>query len=347
MTGLAIATLGEAPGPAAPVGLSNPEKAAVILAILGPRGAADLLGGMEHAQVRRFAKTVAELGEIEPETINSVVEEFLQKLNREEAIVGGRDETRRFLAAFLEAPRVEAIMQDIDSSPSAVWRAFNALEEEHIIDWLMSEHPQVAAIALTKLASAKSARILEKLDRAFAEEIVLRMGKATAAPASVVDRICQVISAEVLPIARLRAEADNPAELIATVMNHVSSETRETILSRMEQASPALERDIRRIMFTYEDIPSRIAPRDVGLIIKSIEEDALMKAIKHGDASVPAVGEFMLGNITQRLAERIRGDINDMPPVSKRVGEAAQADLISVITKLQEAGSLNYVEPEE
>ena len=117
--------------------------------------------------------------------------------------------------------------------------------------------------------------------------------------------------------------------------------------ARLENASPALEREIRRIMFTYEDIPTRIAPRDVGLVIKSMDEATLMKAIKHGDAAAPGVSEFLLGNITQRLADRIRGDINDMAAISKKAGETAQADLIAAITKLAEAGSLNFVESDE
>lgn len=322
------------------------EKASIILAALGPSGSAGLLEGMEERRIRAFARTVARLRHVDPATVERVIAEFLELIEADEGVEGGPEATRRHLAAFLEGGKLESIMREVgDDEAESVWDGLAELRDAMLAGWLQTEHPQVAAITLSRLPSPKTARVLEALPADAAQEIVLRMRQAAAAPQEMVDRIGDVIASDFLPIARMKARSADPAELIAAVLNHVSGEVRESVLGRMAADDPALESGVRRVMFTYEDIPARLAEKDIGQVLKAIDEAVLLAALKHGEQGAKAVGEFLLGGVTKRLAERMRGDLAELEPPSKKDGEAAQAELVGAIAALRDSGALKLIDP--
>ena len=351
MTGSDLVAVADAPpvpvssgGDAA---LSNHEKAAIILASLGPKNSAALLTGMDPQKIKVFARTIRELRNVEASTVETVIDDFMSMLSADEGVAGGADETRKFLAEVLTPEQVNELMEELESSSSAIWKALDEASDETVIEWISGEHPQVAAIALSRLSSAKSARILESFDDEKSRDIVFRMSKAITAPEEVTDRISEIVAREVLPIAHMREESLNPAELIAAVMNHVSSEVRESILGGMANDAPGLESEVRKIMFTYEDIAKRVTPRDVGAIVKGVDEAVLLKAIKFGEERSPETGEFILGNITKRLADRMRDDIKDLPEVRKKDGEAAQNEIVTTITQMRDNGMITLIIEDE
>lgn len=334
-------------GAKTPPGLTSQEKAAIILATLGPKKSAVLLRELDEERINTFAKTIRELKNIDPQTVDKVIDDFLVMLEAEEGVSGGRDETRKFLQEVLEPEKVNRIMENIESSSTVIWKALDEIDDDTVIEWLLNEHPQVAAIVLTKISSAKSARVLEKFEDTKAREIVFRMSKAAHAPEAVSVKISEVVAREILPIAQMQAESMNPAELIAAVMNHVSSDVREAILGGMATDAPMLERDVRKIMFTYEDIATRVAPRDVGAIVKGVDEATLLRAFKAAEETSPETCEFILGNITKRLADRMREDVKDMDPVRKKDGETAQNEIVAAIVQMRDTGMINLIMEEE
>lgn len=326
--------------------LSDVEKAAVILAALGPKVAATLLEGFDRSRIQRFAHAVNDMREISAATVDSIIGEFLTQLEKEAGIAGGGDETRRFLDEFMEKEQVNQLMEDVEARGRSVWTALNDVADTRILSWLKSEHPQVAAITLTKLTSAKTARLLEQLEPETAKRLILRMSQATSAPAEVTKRIGEIIKQEFLPAATDKTGRLDPPELIAAVMNHVSSGVRNHLMDHMETYTPALAETVRKFVFTYEDIPKRINGRDVSLIIKAVDESSLLVALKSTGEEAMATSEFILSNISSRLASRLRDDLNELPNPKPKEFEAAQAVIVAEIVNLRDRGVLKMIEIE-
>ncbi len=346
-TGNALATIPQAKPPAAPqVKLTSGEKAAVILVALGPEAAAKLLTGIGERRIRRFARIVSDLKEVPPEVVEATIAEFLSKLDADRAIGGGATEARRFLSEVLERDQVDRIMGDLDAAGRSVWSLLGDVEDERIANWLRTEHPQVAAIALSRLTSQKAAQVLERFDAAEADDIVIRMGSAATAEPAVAARIGEVIAREFLPSAIQRQGRKDPADVIAAVMNHVTGRTRDRLVEALGDATPKLAEQVRRIMFTFDHIPERISPRDVMMVVKSVEEGTLMKAMKSSMARSPKAVEHILSNISKRLAERMREDLEAMAEPSRKEGEAAQGELVAAIVGLRDTGLLKFIELE-
>jgi len=326
--------------------LTDVEKAAVILAALGPKIAATLLEGFDRQRIQRFAHAVNDMREIGAATVDSIIAEFLAQLEREAGIAGGGDETRRFLNEFMEKEQVNQLMEDVEAKGRSVWTALNDVADTRILSWLKSEHPQVAAITLTKLTSAKTARLLEQLETDTANRLILRMSQATSAPAEVTKRIGEIIKQEFLPTAMVKKGRLDPPELIASVMNHVSSGVRNHLMEHMETNTPALADTVRKFVFTYEDIPTRISGRDISQIIKVIDESSLLVALKSTGEAATATSEFILSNISSRLANRLRDDLKDLPNPKPKEFEAAQAVVVAEIVNMRDRGVLKMIEIE-
>jgi len=210
--------------------LSAAEKASIVLIALGPSPAADLLRAIGASRVRRFAGIVNDMAEIDPEVVDSVINEFLGQLGNSGTISGGREELRRFLSEVVDKEQLNQILDDVDNAGRSVWSILSDVDNARIATWLQEEHPQVAAIVLSKLTSAKAAAVLENFEPEQARGIILRMEHAAEADDSIINQIGKVIEEDFLPAVAQAENSQNPADLIAAVMNlsliHISEPTR-------------------------------------------------------------------------------------------------------------------------
>lgn len=330
--------------PTRPQQLGPVEKAAIIMIALGPDAASALLREMGEQRIRRFAQTVSRMTRISAETVDHVIGDFLDLLQDNMSVTGGPDEVKRFLGEILDSDSVTRIMEDLGGEGASIWTRLAQVDEARLAAWLKMEHPQFSAVVLTKLNSLKAARVLELFDADMAQLVVLRMSRIPVLDNPTLSKLTEMIERDFLPTVQREKGARKPADLIAGLMNHVSGAMRDDLLGRMKQEDPSLTEEVQRVMFTFNDIVDRVQPRDIGPITKGVEEAVLMTALKMGEVQVSPTVEFILSNISKRLAERIREDLQNVPDPNKRDGEAAQAELIGVIKDMVDTGQIKLVE---
>ncbi|MEM7668185.1 MAG: FliG C-terminal domain-containing protein, partial [Pseudomonadota bacterium] len=303
------------PGERAPGGetrtLLPVERAAVVLMSLGPETAARLLADLNSETIRRFAKAVNRMRLVPAPVVDGVISDFVATLRDQKTLRGGPGEVRRFLAEVLEGEQVEQIVQEIDENNRSVWAQLNDAEDPRIATLLKLEHPQVAAFALTRLSAVKAARVLEHLDGDLARSIVIRMTDAASVDPDMATRIGEVISREFLSTERRARNTKKPVDLVAGVMNHVSSTVRDDLLEHIDEKNPTLAKSVRRVMFTYSNIPDRVRPRDVSAIVKAADQAVLLRCMKGGGA----VATFLIENLSKRMAERFEEEIAELADV--------------------------------
>ena len=112
------------------------------------------------------------------------------------------------------------------------------------------------------------------------------------------------IERDFLSVLQRNLSKRRPADLIAGLMNNISTEVREGFLSYLEAQEPSLAQDVQRTMFTFEDIALRLHGRDVAGVLRDVSEEILLKALKLGEAQSSATVPFILENLPRRLSER-------------------------------------------
>ena len=186
--------------------------------------------------------------------------------------------------------------------------------------------------------------MLERLERGFAQTVVLRLSRVPQLDPPVAAAIHAAIERDFLSVLQRNLSKRRPADLIAGLMNNISTEVREGFLSYLEAQEPSLAQDVQRTMFTFEDIAVRLYGRDVAGMLRDVPEEVLLKALKLGEAQSSATVPFILENLPRRLSERYVEELAGLTDVSRKEGESAQIEITKAIQAQAKAGTIRFIE---
>lgn len=336
-------------GKPAPLPLSKAQKAAIIIGILGPDGAGPILEQLDEMSLRRFARAMGKLRRVEPEVVNATIMEFIEELDRMDRMVsGGMKHARELLQDYVAEATLASILDDADiASDKNVWKALDKIDDQALAEFLSGEHPQTAAVVLSKLSAEHAAKILGRVDAARAREMVLGLSKASALDQSVIEAIAFSVGEDFLATRRSGGETFKPAERIGTIMNYTRADIRQSVLGFLGETQPELADAVKSTMFTFQDIHERIERRDMAAIVRSIDQEMLLRALKGAEENAPEVHEFILGSISSRVAEQLREALGEIEKVKIREVEEAQNGMLKRIREMEAAGELKLIAIED
>ncbi len=120
------------------------------------------------------------------------------------------------------------------------------------------------------------------------------------------------------------------------ILNSVDRGTEKHIIETLEIEDTDLAEEIKKRMFTFDDIVT-LDNRSIQRFLREVDNNQLALALKGANEEVQKV---IFSNMSKRLAEMIREDMEFMGPVRLRdVGEAQQK-IVNVIRRLEDAGEI-------
>lgn len=327
--------------------LSSLDKAAIILTAIGPDQAAPFLKELNESSLTQIATAVSTISDVSPEVLDQVIAEFILAIGSDEVVSGGIKAARRLLGLVLEEDAIERIMFEVEGGDNRkVWKKLNDIPNAALAVFVGAEHPQTAAVILSELRADKAAGVIERLDQEFAQQTVLRLSRVPSIETRVSEILEKIIAREFLSAGQRTRRNRKPAEVIAGLMNNLASDTREGFLSFLEEQKPVLAKEVQRVMFTFADIRQRVETRDIPAVAKAIDEQVMVVALKSAAAQKIASVEYILSNIPKRLSERLSEDLESMPDVSAKDGEAAQQEVVKTIQDMAKTGKISLIEDE-
>ena len=107
--------------------------------------------------------------------------------------------------------------------------------------------------------------------------------------------------------------------------------------------------EVRRAIFTFANIPGRVTERDVPRIVRGIDQAVLVQALGYcaGDSSMEAARDYILDNMSKRMAESLREEIGEAGTIAAAAGEEAMNSVVGEIRRLVEEGELLLVAEED
>ncbi len=125
-------------------------------------------------------------------------------------------------------------------------------------------------------------------------------------------------------------------EAVVEVLNGVDRSTEKTILDSLEIQDPELAEEIKKRMFVFEDIVT-LDSRAIQRVIRDVENDDLMLSLKVASEEVK---EVVYKNMSKRMVETFKEEMEFMGPVRLRDVEEAQSRIVAVIRRLEDAGEI-------
>lgn len=329
--------------------LTRQQKAAIVIGALGPEAAGPLLEQLDEASLRGFAEGMAKLRRVEPDVVEEAIAEFMAALEHSgSTLQGGLTVARGMLEKHVNEATLMRILDDVDvPSIHNVWRKLGRVNETALADFLRREHPQTAAVVLSKLTADIAAKVLSRFDPDRARDIVIGITKTQSLDPAVIEAIGVSVSRDFLAGQKGEGARRNPAERIGAIMNFTAADIRNHVLDRIGESQPEFAEEIKRKMFTFEDIPQRVSGRDVSKLVRAVDEEVLLRALAGARSTAPEAADYVLSNISSRMADALRGALKDQGEVRRKDAEAAQNEIILKIRALVEAGELTLVVPDD
>lgn len=324
--------------------LSQREKAAIVVRFLLAEGAdltlADLPDDLQTALARQFGQ----MRHVDRTTLAAVIAEFAQELEQIALLFP------RGVAGALTAldgrisPQTAArLRKEAGVRQSGdPWERLRTTPAEQLLPFLTSEAVEVAAVMLSKLDVAKSADLLGRLPGATARRIAYAMSQTGAVTPETVYRIGLSLAMQ-LDSSPDRAFEDGPDQRVGAILNLATTATRNDVLSGLEETDSDFANSVRRAIFTFANITQRIDPRDMPKIVRAVDQSALVAALAHAQTlgeEFTDAADFILSNISGRLADGLRDEVSQMGKVKTKTGEEAMTAVTTAIRDLQESGDL-------
>jgi flagellar motor switch protein FliG len=195
---------------------------------------------------------------------------------------------------------------------------------------------------------AKSAELLGKLPGDRARRVAYAVSQTASIEPDTVKRIGLALANQ-LDAAPPRAFDTDPVQRVGAILNISPSLTREDVLRGLDEVDTTFAQAVRKAIFTFEHIPKRVLGRDVPKLVRTVEQNTLVTALAacFGKPEMEEASEFILANMSQRMAQGLREEMAALGTVKDKVGEEAHNAVVSVIRDLEAAGEIVLAQEED
>jgi len=309
------------------------------------------LGQLPEALQLVLTDELGAIRRVDKATVSAVAAEFTAEL---EAVgltaPGTRDGAISALADHLSPVLAENLRNQMESVRNGDhWPIIIDLSVERIVAIMQAESIEVCAVTLSKLPVGKAAEVLSKTPGDRARRITYAMSQTEGIAPQAVRRIGTALAQDYGHQPSVAFEKA-PVQRLGAILNSAVADTRDDVLAGLNSKDPDFASDVRRAIFTFKDIAARVRPIDIPNCIRNVDGEALITAIAaalKGDEALLASAEFILDNISQRMAGQLREDAAERGQVKKAEAEKAMTAMTAAIREMADSGAITLIDPDE
>jgi len=316
--------------------IEGPEKAAIIMLALGEEHAADLWRMLDDEEIRELSQIMSHLGQVQSDTVEKLLHEFVSRLSSTGAVVGSYEGTERLLKNLLDEERVATIMDEIRGPAGrTMWDKLGNVNESVLASFLKNEYPQTVAVVMTKVKPDHAARVLAALPEDFAQEVIMRMLRMESVQKEILDKVESTLRIEFMNNLA-RTNRRDAHEMIAEIFNNFDRQTENRFLSSLEERNRESAERIRALMFTFEDL-GKLDPGSVQTLLRNFDKGKLALALK---GASDGLRDLFFSNMSERAGKILREDMEAMGPVRLSEVDEAQMSMVILAKDLSASGEI-------
>ncbi len=318
--------------------IGQEQKAAAVVVALGTEKASKLYKYLSAEEVEALTLEVAKLGHLQAEDTENILDDFYKNCLTQKVVTDGGVEYAR---AVLEKAYGEDMADELLRKMSRFLknRTFDFLSKvdtKNLFNILQNERAQTIAIVLSHMESDKAADLLAELPDKKRIQVVRNIAKMDGASpeaikiveAQIRNRLDNILTSDNVRIGGI--------DYVADVMNHMDRSNEKFIFDEIGKRDAELAEDIRKRMFVFEDILG-MDNRSIQRFIRDCDTRDLVYALKGANEEIRAC---FFSNMSQRMAESVKSDLEITNNVRLRDVEEAQSRIVGIIRRLDEAGEI-------
>ncbi|WP_153123689.1 flagellar motor switch protein FliG [Peribacillus tepidiphilus] len=319
-------------------GLTGKQKAAILLISLGPDVSASVYKHLSEEEIERLTLEISSVRKVDSQEKEEVLEEFHNIALAQDYITqGGIGYAKTVLEKALGADQAAAIINRLTSSLQV--RPFDfarKADPAQILNFIQNEHPQTIALILSYLEPTQAGQILSELPQEVQADIARRIAIMDSTSPEIINEVEQILERKLSATVTQDYTQTGGIEAVVEVLNGVDRATERTILDALEIQDPELAEEIKKRMFVFEDIVT-LDGRAIQRVIRDSDNEDLKLALKVASEEVK---EIVFKNMSKRMVETFKEEMEYLGPVRLRDVEEAQSRIVAVIRRLEESGEI-------
>ncbi|MFO1445905.1 flagellar motor switch protein FliG [Bacillus sp. Bva_UNVM-123] len=318
--------------------LTGKQKAAILLISLGPDVASSVYKHLSEEEIEKLTLEISSVKKVDSLAKEEILEEFHNiALAQDYISQGGIGYAKTVLEKALGSEQASIIINRLTSSLQV--RPFDfarKADPTQILNFIQNEHPQTISLILSYLDAAQAGQILSELPQEMQADIAKRIAVMDSTAPEIINEVEQILERKLSATVTHDYTQTGGIEAVVDVLNGVDRSTERTILDALEIQDPELAEEIKKRMFVFEDIVT-LDNRAIQRVIRDCENEDLMLSLK---VSSDEVKDIIFKNMSTRMVESFKDEMEFMGPVRLRDVEEAQSRIVAIIRRLEEAGEI-------
>ncbi|MBZ6079351.1 flagellar motor switch protein FliG [Microvirga puerhi] len=302
--------------------LQGVDRVATLLLAMGKPSAGRLLKHFSAEEIKLITRSAAELGPITALQLETLVEDFANQFSNGLSLFGTASEVEKLLSGVLPPEQIAELMTDVlGNSNRSIWERISNVSETVLATYLMKEHPQTAALILSKVKPTCAAKVMSHLPTPLRNSLMRRMLTFKPIVDETMRHIEKTIHEDFMINFSRNMGADTHAKM-ADIINKMERDHMEDVLQSLSEVRPKSAEILKGLLFTFDDIVG-LTPRARTALFDQIPNDKVVLALK---GTEDAFRNVILSSLASRVRRIVEHELNSKEPASQRdVLEARRA----------------------
>ena len=318
--------------------LTGMQKAAILLIALGPEKSSAIFKNLKEDEIESLTLEIANTRSVAPQVKEAVLEEFYQVCLAQQYISeGGIAYAKDLLEAALGPEKARDVISKLTVSLQV--RPFEFIRKtdpSQLLNFIQDEHPQTIALILAYMPVQQAAQVISSLPSEKQADVAKRIAQMDRTSPDVIQEVERVLEKKLENLANQDYTIVGGVDSIVDILNSVDRTTNKRIMDDLEVENVELADEIKKKMFLFEDIV-KLDDKSIQRVLREVDNNSIALALKGVKVDVQ---EAIFRNLSSRLADMIREDMEFMGPVRIKDVEEVQQSIVDKVRELEERGEI-------
>jgi len=318
--------------------LSPRQKAAQIVISLGTDTASSIYKHLQEDEVEKLTYEITRQQSVPPEVADEVIEEFYDLCVAQKVYLeGGITYAKNVLEKAYGVQQGSALLERVTKTlRTKAFEFIRKADYKSLMNMMMNEHPQTIALILSYARADQASSIIAELPENIKVDVVERIARMDRTSPDVIRQVEAILEKKFESIVSVDLLEIGGVNYIAEIMNKIDRGTEKQIFDELGRKDPKLTEEIRKRMFIFEDITT-LDSMSIQRFLREVDTKDMAIALKGANKDVSAI---IFENMSQRMGETIKSEIEYLHNVRVRDVEDAQQKVVAIIRRLEEEGEI-------
>ncbi len=316
-------------------GLSGIQRIAALLIAVGSEASTAILKHLPEEAIEQVTTELFRMRSVSSRITDAILEDIYDTLIAADyAQTGGVDFAQELIKRTLGPERANELINKITARVrSGPFDFLRDIDAAQIVSFLQAEHPQTVALVLAHLPPAQAAIVLTGLHPDIQTEVAMRIALMDRTMPDVIKEVDRLLRQKVSSVSTKSSKALGGVKYLVDLLNSADNSSSKSIVDSLDESHPELADEIKKNMFTFEDI-IKLTDRDMQRVAREVDTKDLVLALKNVNDDLRQ--KFFKG-YSQRAQQTIKEDLEAAPPVRLSQVEDAQQKIVATIRRLEQA----------